>query len=90
MTEENQKRKLKLIEAAGRIVVKVGSGVLTGEKYHDVDPEVVSKIARQVATLVKQGRKVAIVSSGAVTIGARRLEVGRRNLSIPVKQAAAA
>ncbi|VAX15610.1 Glutamate 5-kinase / RNA-binding C-terminal domain PUA, partial [hydrothermal vent metagenome] len=41
-------------------------------------------------TLVKQGRKVAIVSSGAVTIGARRLEVGRRNLSIPVKQAAAA
>lgn len=90
MTEESQKRKLKIIESARRIVVKVGSGVLTGEKYHDVSPEIVSQIARQVAALIKQGRKVAIVSSGAVAIGARRLEVGRRGLSIPVQQAAAA
>jgi len=90
MTEKNQTRKLKLIESAKRIVVKVGSGVLTGEKYHDVNPEVVSRIARQVAVLIKQGRKVAIVSSGAVAIGARRLEVGRHDLSIPVQQAAAA
>jgi len=90
MTQEDQKRKLDLIESAKRIVVKVGSGVLTGERYKNVNPEVVSRIARQVAVLIKQGRKVAIVSSGAVAIGARRLEVGRRDLSIPVQQAAAA
>ncbi len=89
-TEESRKRRLGLIKSAKRIVVKVGSGVLTGEKYHNVSPEVVSQIARQVAVLIKQGRKVAIVSSGSVAIGARHLEVGRRDLSIPVQQAAAA
>lgn len=90
MTQEDRSRKLEIIKSAKRIVVKVGSGVLTGEKYDDVDPEIVSQIARQVAALIKQGRKVVIVSSGSVAIGAKRMGVGRHGLSIPVQQAAAA
>ncbi|MGK7344747.1 MAG: glutamate 5-kinase [Candidatus Nitrospinota bacterium M3_3B_026] len=79
-----------LVKKAGRLVVKVGSGVLTGEKYTGVDEAVIAEIARQVAELVRQGRKIAVVSSGSVAIGSSVIKIGRRGMSIPVKQAAAA
>ncbi|MBI4827811.1 MAG: glutamate 5-kinase [Nitrospinae bacterium] len=83
-------RRAKLLAGARRIVVKVGSGVITGETYTDISDAVVGGIARQVAALVREGRKVAVVSSGSVALGARSLKVPRHGLSIPVKQAAAA
>lgn len=88
-TTQKERRKA-LIRAASRIVVKVGSGVLTGEKYADVDESVIAEIARQVSRLIRDGRRVVVVSSGSVAIGARAMKVGRRGMSIPVKQAAAA
>ncbi len=83
-------RRNKIVADAKRIVVKVGSGVLTGETYDEVNEEVVALIAGQVAELIAQGRKVSLVSSGSVAIGARRLGIPRHGLSIPDKQAAAA
>ncbi|VAX19458.1 Glutamate 5-kinase / RNA-binding C-terminal domain PUA [hydrothermal vent metagenome] len=90
MSESQHERKLKILKSAKRIVVKVGSGVLTGEKYTDVDEGVVSEIARQVAQLVKDGRRVAVVSSGSVVLGSKKLGLRRYGLSIPEKQASAA
>jgi glutamate 5-kinase len=83
-------RRRALLAGARRVVVKVGSGVLTGERYDDVNREVVERIARQVCRLIDGGRKVALVSSGSVAIGAKRLNIPRHGLSIPAKQAAAA
>lgn len=83
-------RRKKLLASARRIVVKVGSGVLTGGSYTEIDETVVEEISRQVAELVYGGKKVALVSSGAVALGARTLGVPRRGLPIPVKQASAA
>ncbi|MDP7571370.1 MAG: hypothetical protein QF391_07150, partial [Myxococcota bacterium] len=56
---------------ARRIVVKVGSGVLTRDGA--VNSRIFSEIARQVSALRDQEREVIVVSSGAIAIGARDL-----------------
>jgi glutamate 5-kinase len=73
---------------ARRIVVKVGSSILTrdGQLRH----RVFGAIARQVAALQDAGREVVVVSSGAIAIGSRRLGWKHPGRSIPEKQAAAA
>ncbi|HEY8152873.1 MAG TPA: glutamate 5-kinase [Myxococcota bacterium] len=73
---------------ARRIVVKVGSSILTrdGQLRHRVFGE----IARQVSALQDAGREVVVVSSGAIAIGSRRLGWSHPGRSIPEKQAAAA
>jgi len=73
---------------ARRIVVKVGSSILTrdGKLRHRVFGEV----ARQVSALQDAGREVVVVSSGAIAIGSRRLGWAHPGRSIPEKQAAAA
>jgi len=90
MTKDQSALRRDLIRPAKRIVVKVGSGVLTGERYSSVSDDIVEEIAGQVAALVEKGKKVAIVSSGSVAIGSKTIDVARRGLSIPVQQAAAA
>ncbi|MCP5057094.1 MAG: glutamate 5-kinase [bacterium] len=73
---------------AKRIVVKIGSGVLTDGGA--VRPRVMGSIARQVAALMDEGREIVLVSSGAIALGARSLGWSQPGRSIPEKQAAAA
>jgi glutamate 5-kinase len=87
---DSQARRQAIIANSKRIVVKIGSGVLTGSTHRDVVENTVASIAQQVAKLIEEGRKVAIVSSGSVAIGARLLGIPRRGLSVPQQQAAAA
>jgi glutamate 5-kinase len=73
---------------ARRIVVKVGSSILTRDGKLRL--RVFGEIARQVAQLADQGRELVVVSSGAIAIGSRRLGWSHPGRSIPEKQAAAA
>ncbi len=75
------------IARSRRIVVKVGSSVLT----HDgrLRPRVFTALAAQIAALLDQGREVVLVSSGAIAVGARVLGWDGPDRSIPEKQAAA-
>ena len=73
---------------AKRIVVKVGSSVLTDEGQ--VRARAFSDLARQVAALADAGRQVVVVSSGAIALGSRTLGRKRPGRSIPEMQAAAA
>ena len=73
---------------ARRIVLKVGSSVLTDDGR--LRPRIFSEIARQVSQLLAQKREVIVVSSGAIAIGARDLGWDGPGRSIPEKQAAAA
>ena len=57
-----------LFDQARRVVIKVGSAVLTGED--GLLPEVITNIARQIAFLQSTGREVILVTSGAVAAGA--------------------
>ena len=67
-----------------RIVVKVGSRALCagGGRF--------AQVAEQLATQVKAGRKVVLVSSGAVAVGRERLGLTERPRNIALLQAAAA
>ncbi|MBW1843142.1 MAG: glutamate 5-kinase, partial [Deltaproteobacteria bacterium] len=73
---------------ARRIVVKIGSSVLTRDG--ELQSRVFGDISRQVAELFDAEREVVIVSSGAIAIGARELGWSDGGRSIREKQAAAA
>ena len=75
--------------AADTIVVKVGSRVLTREDG-TLDDERVAAVANQLARLRLDGRKIALVSSGAVAAGIGRLGWKRRPNDLAELQAAAA
>jgi len=72
-----------------RLVVKVGSGVLSrGTRCLQI--ESIQGLAKQIASIMGQGVQALLVSSGAVMAGLERLERRERPRSIPMKQAAAA
>jgi len=77
------------LTAARRIVVKVGSALLVGPDGA-AHAAWLADFAADVARLRARGQQVLIVSSGAVALGRRRLGLGKRALSLPEKQAAAA
>ena len=56
---------------AKRIVVKIGTNILT--KNGGVDAAYVRRIARQINSLLKTGRQVVIISSGAIGMGRGQL-----------------
>jgi glutamate 5-kinase len=73
---------------ARRIVVKVGSGVLTDRGV--LRRRIFAEIARQISELCDAGRQVVLVSSGSIAMGSRTLGWSHPGRSIPEKQAAAA
>jgi glutamate 5-kinase len=72
-----------------RLVVKVGSGLISSPSS-GLLPDQINALAGEIAALVKGGREVVLVSSGAIASGMARLGLNRRPRSIPEKQAAAA
>ena len=77
-----------LFDKARRVVVKVGSGVLSHNG--GINLNVVASISSQMAALMRSGRQMILVSSGAVASGVSKVGLGRRPSSMPEKQAAAA
>jgi glutamate 5-kinase len=78
------------LATARRIVLKVGSALVVGAETGDPDREWLNAFAADAARLAKRGQQFLIVSSGAVALGRKRLGLGRRALTLPEKQAAAA
>ena len=77
------------IASAHRIVVKVGSSLVTNEG-RGLDRPAVAHWAAQIATLRQQGREVVLVSSGAIAEGMARLGWRKRPVVMHELQAAAA
>ncbi|MDA8418292.1 MAG: glutamate 5-kinase, partial [Desulfobacteraceae bacterium] len=86
--EEGRELRGRLLAQARRVVVKVGSAVLTDDQ--GLHLKVMEGLARDLCLLVSQGREVVLVSSGAVAAGRRALGLGGRTLTMREKQAAAA
>jgi glutamate 5-kinase len=78
-----------LLRHARRIVVKVGSSLVTNEG-RGVDAEAIGNWSRQLAALAAQGREVIMVSSGAIAEGMKRLGWAVRPKELHELQAAAA
>ena len=68
-----------------RIVVKLGTSLLTGGSDH-LDENVISGLVAQVAELHRQGLELLVVSSGAITAGRYKLRLKKRLGGIPYKQ----
>jgi glutamate 5-kinase len=77
------------LEDARRIVVKVGSTLVTNDG-RGVDPQSIGNWCRQLAMLAQQGREVIMVSSGAIAEGMKRLGWTDRPNQLHELQAAAA
>jgi len=76
--------------ACPRLVVKIGSALLV-DPAGEVRREWLAGVAADVAARVREGQRVAIVSSGAIALGARRLGLPRGGrASLEDAQAAAA
>jgi glutamate 5-kinase len=77
------------LEKAGRIVVKLGTGVLTDSRKQP-DPAQMSQLVAQLAAIRAQGKEVVIVSSGAVGAGMGALGYDKRPGELSELQACAA
>jgi glutamate 5-kinase len=74
---------------AKRIVVKVGSSLVTNEG-RGLHEEAIAQWCEQLAALVKDGRELVMVSSGAIAEGMKRLGWATRPKDVSQLQAAAA
>ena len=80
---------MSLLSSARRIVVKVGSSLVTNEG-RGVDAEAIANWSRQLAALATEGRELVMVSSGAIAEGMKRLGWATRPKELHELQAAAA
>ncbi len=71
-----------------RLVVKVGSSVLTGSD--GLNLKAVRSISRQICRIIGQNREVLLVSSGAQAAGVKKIGLPRRPDELPKRQAVAA
>ena len=78
-----------VLRDARRIVVKVGSSLVTNEG-RGLDEQAIGEWCRQLSALVRDGREVIMVSSGAIAEGMKRLGWATRPQELHELQAAAA
>jgi glutamate 5-kinase len=80
---------MKAVANASRLVIKVGSSLVTDEG-RGLDHEAVGRWASEIATLRAAGKEIVLVSSGAIAEGMKRLGWSVRPRAIHELQAAAA
>jgi glutamate 5-kinase len=74
--------------SARRVVVKVGSNVLTEDQ--GLNLKAIRSISGQICGLIDGGREVILVSSGAMASGVKKIGLDKRPDEIPKRQAVAA
>jgi glutamate 5-kinase len=77
------------LKSVSRLVVKLGTGVLTDSRKL-IDPAQLEQLVAQIAALKKAGKEVVLVTSGAVGAGMGALGYESRPANLAEKQACAA
>lgn len=78
------------ISTAKRLVVKIGSALLTEGGTGEIRRDWLNSVADDIAARRACGQEVVVVSSGAIAVGRLRLGLTGRSLRLEEKQAAAA
>lgn len=73
-----------------RIVVKIGSSSLHHMSTGELNLTKMERLVRELCELRNQGKDVILVSSGAIAVGKRTMNVAPTDKEIPLKQACAA
>ncbi len=84
----NYSQRIQTFKGARRIVVKVGSNVLTQD--NGLNLSIIGDISCQISSLMARGLDVILVSSGAMASGLRKIGLARRPDEIPQRQAVSA
>ncbi len=78
------------ITDAKRIVIKIGSALLVDAKHGTVHRKWLESLAQDIADARARDQEVVIVTSGAIAVGRRHLDLPNGSLRLDEKQAAAA
>lgn len=78
-----------LISQAKRVVIKIGSSVLTDE-YGGISEGVFNDIAKEISKIKSRGIEPIVVSSGAIAAGMKKLRLSEKPRDVLMKQAVAA
>ena len=70
------------------IVIKIGSSLLIDDNKR-IRKKWLSEFAKDIKELIKQNKKVIIVSSGAIVMGCKKLSLNKKNLKLDKSQAVA-
>ena len=79
----------KIFKQSESIVIKVGSSLLVEEKVGAIKKDWFASFIEDVIDLLDQGKSVIIVSSGAINLGRKILNLKDENLTLEQEQAAA-
>jgi glutamate 5-kinase len=90
MTVTDRKHTAHRLTEAKRVVVKVGSTLLVDPDKGRLNRAWLESFAEDVATFRKRGQDVILVSSGAIALGRRHLNLSAGKLKLEESQAAAA
>ena len=77
-----------LLKSIKRVVIKVGSGVLTADE--GLNMTVIDELAAAICDIRKMKIEVILVSSGAIASGLKKIGLSKRSRSVAEKQALAA
>ncbi|MDZ4835447.1 MAG: glutamate 5-kinase [Candidatus Melainabacteria bacterium] len=88
MTSESTERQ-KVLKDSKRVVVKLGTAVLMRDEGGVALSRFYSFV-EGIADLIKDGKEVLLVTSGAIGLGVKRLNLEKRPKELPLKQACAA
>jgi glutamate 5-kinase len=90
MTVADRKTAARRLADAKRVVVKVGSALLVDGDKGRLNRTWLESLVADVALLRKRGQEVILVSSGAIALGRRHLNLAAGKLKLEESQAAAA
>ena len=85
-----QKSNVELIKSSKRLVVKVGSKLLVDDTDGKIRESWLNSLCEDIAQWKTRGQELIIVSSGAIALGRRYLNLRSGDLKLEEKQAAAA
>ena len=78
------------IQDKKRIVVKIGSSSLQHSETGDLDYNKMEVLVRELCNMRNSGKEVVLVTSGAISVGKKAVNIKDVNQNISVKQACAA
>ena len=87
---EREKELRSQIKNRQRIVVKIGSSSLHHMSTGELNLTKMERLVRELCELKNQGKDVILVSSGAIAVGKKVMNIRPTDKDIPVKQACAA
>ena len=71
-----------------QIVIKIGSSLLIDENKN-IRKKWLVNFAKDIEQLIKSKKKIIIVSSGAIALGCKKLNINKKNLKLDKSQAVA-